>query len=82
MFNWKLYGLMVRAARQNAGVWHAADLGEWLEKRTGVYMSRDVVYKIEQGRQEPKVGQFVALNLALFGKAFPAELLEKITNWE
>lgn len=67
MFDWSLYGLLVRKMRLDAGFRKVEDFSEAVWRRTRVYLSRDTLYKIEQGRQVPDAIQFMALNLALSG---------------
>lgn len=71
MFDWGLYGAMVRHTRNKLGFTKAEDFGAALWRRTRIYISRDVLYKIEQGRQVPDAMQFMALNLVLFGSYYP-----------
>ena len=72
-FDWTLYGTLIRKARRDAGCPKAEDFGKILKKNTGVYISKNVVYKIETGRQIPDAEQFMALNLFAFNQAFPPE---------
>jgi len=41
-------------------------------------ISKDVLYRIEQNRQEPTAMQFLAINLALFNKIWPEGRSEMI----
>lgn len=55
------YGRMLRANRKLAGFRRADDFAKAVNEVAGYHAaSRDVVYKIEQGRQEPTAGQMLA----------------------
>ena len=82
MIDWGLYGMMVRRERTRAGFKRAADFCHSVQRRTRVFISRDVLYKIEQGRQEPSGTQLAALNLSLFGEAFPSWLMPRLASNE
>lgn len=69
-----VYGSLVKDARRKAGYVKAEDFGRAVWRRTRVYLSRDVMYKIEQGRQDPTVVQFMAINLTLFGAPVPSRV--------
>lgn len=70
-FDWTFYGVLVRKSRMDMGYRKAGDFASTLYRRTRVSMSRDVLYKIEQGRQVPKAEEFMALNIALWGSPCP-----------
>ena len=82
VIDWGLYGMMVRRARTRAGYKRAADFASSVYLRTRVNISRDTLYKIEQGRQEPNGTQLAALNLSLFGEAFPSWLMQRLASSE
>lgn len=71
LIDWGLYGAMIRHARIKLGYKTAESFSPSLWRRTRVYISRDVLYKIESGKQVPDTLQFMALNIALFGEFFP-----------
>lgn len=71
--DWALYGLLVRKHRIDSGFRKVEDFSRVIWRRTRFYLSRDTLYKIEQGRQIPDSSQFMALNLALFGNPFGGE---------
>ena len=73
-FDWQLYGQTVRTGRTSAGFDKAGDFAECMTLATGVRFTREMVYKIEQGRQAPDAGQFLALNLVLFGEPAPVAI--------
>lgn len=74
LFDWELYGLLVRRARQNMGYKKAEEFAESIWRRTHARISRDTLYKIEQGRQVPDASQFMALNLAVSQSLFNPEV--------
>lgn len=71
VFDWALYGALIRHRRNELGIKKAADFSDAVYRRTRVRISRDSIYKIEQGRQVPDAVQFMAVNMALFGQAWP-----------
>ena len=75
MFDWSLYGMLVRKHRAKKGYKKAEAFSETIWRRTRVDVSRDTLYKIEQGRQVPSAEQFMAINMALFGAPFNDDLL-------
>lgn len=75
MFDWSLYGMLVRKHRAEKGYKKAEAFSETIWRRTRVDISRDTLYKIEQGRQVPNAEQFMAINMALFGAPINDDLL-------
>lgn len=82
MFDTELYGLLIRKKRIDSGYRRAEDFAKSVYRRTRVRITRDMLYKIEQGRQTPDCVQFMAINLALTGKLFPNELIRLCTSRE
>ncbi|WP_080797902.1 hypothetical protein [Arabiibacter massiliensis] len=80
LFDWELYGLLVRKARIDMGYKKAEDFAESVWRRTRVRMSRDILYKIEQGRQIPDASQFMALNLAVSDSLFYPDVTDMCTS--
>ena len=37
--------------------------------------SRDIIYKLEQGRQVPTATQFICLNIAVYNSVMPKEVM-------
>lgn len=70
LFDYALYGLLVRKGRIDLGFKKAEDFSEAVWRRTRVRITKDMLYKIEQGRQVPDTTQFMALNLVLSGTPF------------
>ena len=68
LFNWSLYGAMVHHLRKRKGIKNIADFSRTIYRFTHCEVNKDVLARIEQGRQVPTATQFMALNLFLFGK--------------
>lgn len=84
LIDWGLYGALVRNRRIKLGFKTAESFSAPLWQRTRVYISRDALYKIEQGRT-PDAQQFMALNLVLFNDFFPMDRIIRAcmsTEWE
>lgn len=71
LFDWSLYGAMVRHERTKLGYKNTNDLSDTIYRRTRMRVSKDVLYRIEQNRQEPTAMQFMAINLAIFNEIWP-----------
>lgn len=78
-FDWRAYGSTVRHARKAAGCRTAAEFSAMIYRRTRLEVSMDALYRIEQGRQQPTPEQFMAINLALFGRLFIP--IEEVIGW-
>lgn len=76
MFDWALYGMVVRKRRTELGYKKAEHFSASIWRRTRVPISRDSMYKIEQGKQTPTGMQMLAINLSLYGQPFPEELFD------
>lgn len=72
-FSWSVYGALVRMHRTKLGYKNTASFSDGIERRTGMYISKDVLYRIEQSRQVPTAEQFMAINLALFDSISPSK---------
>lgn len=70
LFDYALYGLLVRKGRLDMGFKKAEEFSDAVWRRTHVMITKDMLYKIEQGRQVPDTTQFLALNLVLSGTPF------------
>lgn len=70
----QLYGAMVKNARKKAGYSTAQAFSDTIYRRTRVRITRDVLYKIEQGRQTPDLRQFMAINIALYHVPLPSKI--------
>lgn len=82
MMDWGLYGMLIRRERTRAGYKRADEFTKFVRSVTGLKISRDVYYKIEQGRQTPNATQLAAINLSLYGKAFPSWLMDRLASRE
>ena len=71
---WARYGSMCREARISLGYASARSFCDALRLRMHLKMTKDVLYKVEQGRQVPKAELFIALNIALFGNPLPPNI--------
>ena len=76
MFDWGLYGMVVRKRRIELGYKKAEYFAASIWRRTRFDISRDSLYKIEQGKQVPTGTQVLAINMALYGHPFPDELFD------
>lgn len=74
MFDWGLYGMLVRKKRIDLGYKKAEEFAASIWRRTRIHVSRDSLYKIEQGRQIPDGNQFMGINMALCGNPFYPEI--------
>ena len=70
-FDWSLYSALVRKDRKDKGFKTAEAFSATIYRRTRVNISRDSVYKIEQGKQTPDALQFMAINIALYNEPMP-----------
>ena len=61
VFDTCLFGDLIRRERRAAGYKRADDFAKAVTEATGCKLSRDVLYKIEQGRQEPTPSQMLGL---------------------
>ena len=69
-----LYGSLVKNARKKAGFANVESFTAGIYRKTRVYISRDVYYKLEQGRQTPSIVQFMAINITLFDIPMPTNI--------
>lgn len=60
-----LYGALVKRARLNLGYRRGEDFVNAMKRVTGYEMSKDVLYRIENGKREPEVNFMIALNLMM-----------------
>lgn len=71
LFDWQLYGALIRLERTKQGMYKAALLSDAIYSRTGFRVSKYVLYRIEQNRQEPTAMQFVSINMTLWQTPYP-----------
>ncbi len=74
LYDWELYGLLLRKRRIDMGFKKAEDFASTIWRRTRVKLTRDMLYKFEQGRQVPDGTQFMALNLVVSGNLFAPDI--------
>lgn len=71
---WRMY---VRNQRKRMGYDKATHFVQTLWLRTRVKINVQTFYKIEQGKQEPTIAQFMAINMALSNHELPDEEIHK-----
>lgn len=76
VFDWGLYGMLIRKRRIDIGYKKAEFFAKSIWRRARVAISRDTLYKIEQGRQIPDALQFMGINMALYGVPFSEEVMQ------
>ena len=76
LIDWEIYGSLIRAYRKKAGYEDIVSFSYALKLRIGLIISKDALYRIEQGRQAPTAEQFVAINIVLFDNALPKFITE------
>lgn len=74
LFSWGLYANLIRQKRTSMGYTTAKKFSAGIYRRTRLRVSSDVLYRIEQCRQEPTAMQFMAINLSLFDEVWPFEV--------
>ena len=57
----KKLGFFLRRARQEAGYEKAEDFAAAVTNRTGYEVTKQIIYNIESGKQEPKLTLFLAM---------------------
>ena len=84
LFDWELYGMLVRNRRKKMGYKDADLFSQTLYRRVRLQISRDAIYKIETAKQEPTTTQFMGINLALWGEVIPSEITSfcMIDQWK
>lgn len=65
VIDWSLFGAVLRHMRIEAGFKTAEEFAEVITKSTNYPVSKETIYKIEGGRQEPKLGLYLAIKRAL-----------------
>lgn len=75
VFDWSLYSALIRKARKDMGFKTAEAFSATIYRRTRVKISRDSIYKIEQGKQTPDAMQFMAINMVLYNEPFPGRIV-------
>ena len=65
IFNKEVFGAQLRQARIKAGYEKAEDFAEALSTKVGYQVSRQTIYNIESGKQEPKLSLYLAMERLL-----------------
>ncbi|TNU89038.1 helix-turn-helix transcriptional regulator [Eggerthella lenta] len=60
-----LYGALLKRARLNLGYRRAEDFVAAMKCVTGYDVSKDIVYRMENGKKEPTINFMIAMNLML-----------------
>ena len=72
-------GDVISGERRKAGYKTAVEFSEAVECKTGLKIPKDTMQRIEAGRQEPKLSQYIAIALTL-GKLHDPMLLASIPS--
>lgn len=56
-----LFGHFIRSARTEAGYEKAEDFAQAISEKTGYPVSKQTIYSIESGKQEPKISLYLAM---------------------
>lgn len=73
LYDWDLFGALMKLERKKLFITSTAELSEEIYLNTRKRISKDTLYRIEQGKQVPNAEQFMAINLTLFGSLIPGE---------
>lgn len=71
VIDWSLFGAVIRHMRVETGFKTAEEFAEAITKSTNYPVSKETIYKIEGGRQEPKLGLYLAIKRTLTPYAEP-----------
>ena len=63
LFDWRLWGALLRNGRRRLGYKKAVDFAKAVRDRTGLDISQETIYKIEQGKRVPSAMQLMAVLL-------------------
>lgn len=67
-----LFGALLRHERQEQGYSTAEEFAAAITEMTGYGVSKETIYKIESGKQEPKLSLFMAIKFLLFPNEKPS----------
>lgn len=81
-FDWTLYGAKCRKKRLDMGYASTKAFAESVQRRTRMPITKDILYKIEQGRQVPEALTFACLNMSLWGHPFPRQVVDECSSPE
>lgn len=69
-----LLGALIRHERQSQGYTTAEEFAAAITTMTGYKVSKETIYKVESGKQEPKLSLFIAIKFLLFTSDFDVAL--------
>lgn len=73
-------GALLEGMRKAAGYSRAVDFAAAIEETAGIPCKKDLVYRIEAGKQEPSITYLCAVSLTLFGKVLHWDVIQAITK--
>ena len=73
-FDTKTFGKNLQKIRKEHGFKSAEKFADAVQRETGVTLTKDVLNKIEQGRQEISLPQYLAVCKVLFGCIMPNQM--------
>ena len=74
--NLKRLGSNLNSMRKEFGYKNTEEFSRALAEKAGFFVSKDTVYRIESGRQEPGVSYICAVGLTLYGNVFPPSFID------
>ena len=77
LFDYSIYGVFLRSARQRAGYNRAEDFCRIVSEWTGVSVNKETLYRIEKGTQPPPVEQLIAFGLILYNGRGMQDVIDK-----
>ena len=72
-FDSALWGGIIKVKRKKLKLTSVSDFVEQIWLRTRVLITVNTYYKVEQGKQEPTLKQFMAINFIIFKSFFPPD---------
>lgn len=84
--NLRRLGANLNSMRKEFGYRNTEEFSKALAEKAGYFVSKDTVYRIESGRQEPGISYLCAVGLALYGNIFPPSFSDMLRacaceNW-
>lgn len=76
IFNQKRFGEAIRQWRRQEGYSNTTAFSNAIENKTGVYIDKDTLIRIERGERLPDVGKYFAIILTLSGDAWREESIQ------
>ena len=80
LINHELLGAVLRIERKRKGYTKAEELSKAINACTGLKISQETIYKIEQGKQKASLDQLAAICAALYGEPFPESLFTALSK--